>query len=206
MALALQQVAPFLAWQKDRVPSQEHLHDIACALPHVSPQHRQDFVSAASAGFILARTDRAKELLPPTPLRVGPSSVHGTGVFTTRDVRAQEFLGLYPADAVLAAEYYVGRINPEIGHRYMQFVAEDVAIVGNPAQATDEHYVAHLVNDGAKLSRDDPRAERIYELVSATKANCTYDQDMLCLVATKDIRAGEELFYSYGKQYWRGLF
>lgn len=45
------------------------------------------------------------------------------------------------------------------------------------------------------------------DVVGAAKTNAKIsldEQDNVCLVATRNISKGEEIFCSYGKRYWKG--
>ena len=78
-----------------------------------------------------------------------------------------------------------------------------LGIVGNPALSKDPHFLAHLINDGAMCKRAE--AARVYDVASLTKANSIYDGVHKAQFSIKDIKAGEEILYSYGEEYWLDL-
>ena len=81
-----------------------------------------------------------------------------------------------------------------------------LAIVGDPSQHGDPYFVAHMINDGARLTqRNAHRSEavEIYTRISLAKENSVIMEELGCALACKPIARGEELFYSYGAGYWR---
>jgi hypothetical protein len=81
----------------------------------------------------------------------------------------------------------------------------DRAIVGNPEDATDDGYLGHIVNDGARCTGDADAAR--YDAASKQTANVRMDTASLmechhALIATRRIRQGEEIYMSYGRHYW----
>jgi len=71
----------------------------------------------------------------------------------------------------------------------------------------DPSYLGHFANDGATHS---PRCESelaAYVIESTDKANAMHQPCEDChmiTVATRDLKAGEEIFVTYGPDYWRG--
>jgi hypothetical protein len=70
----------------------------------------------------------------------------------------------------------------------------------------DPSYLGHFANDG---TRHPPRCESelaAYVIESADRANAMHQPCQEChmvTVATRDLTAGEEIFVTYGPDYWR---
>ena len=76
--------------------------------------------------------------------------------------------------------------------------------LGHPMFDTDPTYLGHFVNDAAKPTAD-PNSHDVYVAVSMSKMNCVFEDLQrltVAVVASRDIKAGEELFVSYGLGYW----
>eukprot|EP00929_Paragymnodinium_shiwhaense_P105874 TRINITY_DN70933_c0_g1_i1.p1 TRINITY_DN70933_c0_g1~~TRINITY_DN70933_c0_g1_i1.p1 ORF type:complete len:239 (-),score=6.60 TRINITY_DN70933_c0_g1_i1:414-1130(-) len=111
--------------------------------------------------------------VPLQRVHVGPSAIHGQGVFTLRDVKAGEVLTLYPGDAVRSYPVTEGGIGDardavvfgdhlpahlrnrnDVLHdlsSYCYDVDGYYSIVGFPSLADDIAYVGHMCNDSASL-------------------------------------------------------
>jgi hypothetical protein len=154
-----------------------------------------------------------------------PSPVHGTGVFATQDINKGELATLYPGDAVLDVVGH-GKAKVATSDRLLDFcdnslpklkeilknqreyrcnVTETVGIYGFPGFAEDPTYLGHMINDGAKASKD-PRSIPIYMAVTKKKSNCKFHMCVknrhVAILATRDVSKGRELFISYGWAYW----
>lgn len=162
-------------------------------------------------------------------LEILKSGVHGNGVFTTKPIKKGELLTFYPGDIV---RYYPnGRGKPNTrtrsalicSDRYNNILGDKsryniwdnnycfdldnyYSICGYKYFIGDSNYLGHIINDGAKHNST-KRSEEIYMKISIIKSNCVYQRLKnnlhLGIVSTKDIKAGEELFATYGINYWR---
>ena len=54
-------------------------------------------------------------------------------------------------------------------------------------------YLGHLLND---------KGYKFGKIYKPQLNNCKYDKNGLSIISTRDIKEGEELYVSYGKQYW----
>lgn len=98
---------------------------------------------------------------------------------------------------------------------------EHLSIIGNPRRTSEPRLLGHLINDGAKevfanLLLDTNKIEESKELLyirslkymAETKRaqNCVFrpnaSRSVLSIITTRDIEADEELFVSYGINYW----
>jgi SET domain-containing protein len=105
---------------------------------------------------------------------------------------------------------------------YAVDIGDSASIIGVPTFTDDSNYLGHLINDSAYIKALGRRerhigraahkhrgahAAREYVRASSSGANCRFRVvagDMLIGVeASRDIKAGDELFVSYGVAYWR---
>ena len=97
----------------------------------------------------------------------------------------------------------------------LDYPGEGLRFSGHPTKYEEEG-LGHLINDGARISSPLP-GRKVYERVSREKQNvqpaffttscdlsrAAIPSNTVCfMVATKPIKAGEELFFSYGPAYW----
>jgi hypothetical protein len=163
--------------------------------------------------------------------RVGPSPLHGMGVFATCDIKCGDIITLYPGDAVLQwqderqevgdvavlfgshvpqSRQDVKRVMRRESRGYTLEATDTISIVGDPALCTEMAYVGHMCNDGAFCESNEGRAQ--YEEETAQRMNAEH-----CLVrswsrqnlpvhfwtrAKRDIAKDEEILVSYGFGYW----
>ena len=169
---------------------------------------------------IMHRGSDVVTLLPKPPCEIRPSPIHGMGVFATRDIPAESYITMYPADGVswqpdkwngppqvCLASGWKGTTNSQ-ANAYRQGVdpipgTRSLAIIGNPALTDDCHFLGHMINDGACCKRKE--ASKIYEKISNAKANCEMCVDVMTMASTRDIKAGEEILTSYGVDCWLDL-
>lgn len=160
-------------------------------------------------------------------VRVGPSVLHGNGVFATRDIAAEELITLYPGDALLYwadgdrrqlrdISVFFGSHVPQAARKpervvswsareYEVSTSATTSIVGDPSLSTDPAYLAHLCNDGAAFLTSSG-AERADYLRVSTKAMNAYfigiEGCHFATIAHRPIKTGEEILVSYGEGYW----
>ena len=156
-------------------------------------------------------------------VHVGPSKIHGQGVFASRDIVLGEVITLYPGDFVnVMYPTSVPKINnclvlrgdhlpedathPPGATSYVRRCDSLYSIAGHPECTQDPAYLGHMINDGAMSHRPEDRA--IYESVSCIKSNCDlinvppHQPFFVAVVAMKSIRAGEEILTHYGYEHW----
>lgn len=101
---------------------------------------------------------------------------------------------------------------------YMLTVDDDYGILGLPdcsdSTTSPGSYLGHFANDGAALvstpnKNDFETSERIYTSETNSKCNAKHTSiaggSHMATIATRDIRAGEEIFVTYGPEYWAGI-
>jgi hypothetical protein len=147
---------------------------------------------------------------------VRDSPVHGRGLFATYPIANGDVITLYPAD--IPASYEDDNIRyklPPEGHPFFTSADDlqdytielkDFVLVGDPLsiQEGDSTYLGHMINDGMKCTSS--AGEKSYNLLSPMIANagfCLISESFICVVATRDITANEEIFVSYGETYWQ---
>jgi hypothetical protein len=158
---------------------------------------------------------------------VGPSTITGgtagRGLFASCDCKEGDLLTCYPGDAfviipddsipsewtvlwgdhVADPEAYDIIDNNLLG--YMVHAYDDYGVVGLPSLAEDPAYLGHFANDGCA---DVPLCEADlapYNIESDRLANAMHDdlgESHMVTTATRDISKGEEIFVTYGPEYW----
>jgi hypothetical protein len=82
----------------------------------------------------------------------------------------------------------------------------NLVAIGDPTIQKPKN-LGHMINDSVKCSS--ARGGQVYETVSLLGQNVVPETFMckgkpyIFMKATRDIEAGEELFFSYGVTYWR---
>jgi hypothetical protein len=156
-----------------------------------------------------------------------PSPVHGTGAFSTMSIKKGELITLFPCDVLEKSSYRTRkqrgscsimseRMRAKFGASYeylehpglcdYRFSIKDTPyhVIGHPDFHDNPTYIGHMINDSAKpmLAR---QSYEIYLRVSLARRNCEIrvaSNISIAVVAVKDIEPGEELFMTYGLQYW----
>lgn len=130
-------------------------------------------------------------------VEVRPSPVHGNGVFSLRDVGPGAVLTSCPVDALLVRDPEEGMIvlaDRPVHSLFAYFSSapgETEWAAGGDTASHDPHRCGHVIND----ARGTPH-----------RVNCAFHTvlqgTIMVVVSTEEIRAGEELFLSYGEEYW----
>lgn len=137
--------------------------------------------SKADSSSIPAATGNHKKDAPVAgqcpATRIGPSPVHGNGVFATRDIRKGQVIEKCPC------------IILEDGWQRIQTVLHDYLYCW-PKEGDGR---AIVLGNGSVFNHDvKPNADWVTDEASR---QCVY-------TATRDIAAGEEVFINYGQDYW----
>jgi SET domain-containing protein len=111
----------------------------------------------------------------------------GKGLFTDKDLKKDSKVIEYRGE-IIGYNEYRRRTRREEDH-YLFFVRQDLCI---DAQYTPQ-YKARYANDAAGITR-----------VKGLRNNCDYIifGDRCFIVASRDIKAGEEIFVNYTQSYW----
>jgi SET domain-containing protein len=159
--------------------------------------------------------------------KVAKSRIHGSGLFSTRDISKGEMITFYPAHYAIRSEkrpdgkYAVQascalctsdkNLREHItSNKYALEIKSEhgrYTIYGDPEFSSDAMYLAHFINDGAKPG-DSTQSKLLYEFVSLKKQNCAFVNlggFASVVVAMQDIPAGAEFFVHYGISYWEAL-
>jgi uncharacterized protein len=140
-----------------------------------------------------------------THLEIKPSTIPGAGngVFTLRDIKQGE-----------PVCYYAGYEGNDTSDPYA-IAFNNIILIGlRVPEGT--HGVAQLINDASTLDftklplnehglfsiKSIKILENDYHRCAFEKLNVRYSGEQFVLYAIKDIKAGEELFYGYGPDYW----
>jgi uncharacterized protein len=111
----------------------------------------------------------------------------GKGLFTTTPIKKGEKIIEYKGEIIKWKEYKKRVEENKDG--YLFYISDNLCIDAYP---TPEHK-ARYANDAAGITR-----------VRGLKNNCNYEivDDKCFIVAQKNIKAGEEIFVNYTKEYW----
>ena len=170
----------------------------------------------------------------PEKCEIRKSPKHGLGVFAKEDIRAGTLITLYPADGLKSwesEESYNAVEGFPHGIRHEEFpgMSSDVLmkysaivpalgekfveIVGDPSNFEDSWYLGHMCNDSCMIH--DKTETEWYESQRSQNA-CIGLVPMIAQVYEKwftslgiwaqtDIKAGEEIFVTYGSRYWLAM-
>jgi SET domain-containing protein len=111
----------------------------------------------------------------------------GKGLFTTKSIKSGSKVIEYKGEIITWKQYKVRVDNNEDG--YLFFINKQVCIDAFPTP----QYKARFANDAEGLSR-----------IKGVKNNSEYEifGNKCFIVAKRDIKAGEEIFVDYTKEYW----
>lgn len=114
----------------------------------------------------------------------------GKGLFTTKDIKKGSKIIEYRGEVIDWKEYCKRVKEDKDG--YLAFISRKKCI---DAYNTPQ-YKARYANDAEGLIK-----------IKGIKNNAEYQiiDDKVYIVATRDIKAGEEIFVSYSKDYWNAL-
>eukprot|EP00955_Chlamydomonas_euryale_P093101 364759-Chlamydomonas_euryale.AAC.18 len=135
-----------------------------------------------------------KHRIPSSPVTAAPPNAHPDTPTSP----------LYPATTMTAAPPNAHPDTPASPLYPVTFRAPPLLLTGDYCIALDDD----LVIDAAHLAADTSRFTAAHINHSRTRANVArFYTRRACTVsffAARDIAAGEELLYDYGRQYWRG--
>lgn len=168
----------------------------------------------------------------PDSCRVGPSPLHGNGVFANRDIAQGEIVTLYPEDYSLrhndvsqgaSVTIHVEQLNSNANRNLKINILEDYAIdisvlsdddgvlcklSGDPALTT-RGWLGHLLNDCAALPENSTSADLCtYLSKSTTDYNCVFHHFMklgkphVAVISIRPITIRKEVLVSYGSVHW----
>lgn len=155
----------------------------------------------------------------------------GQGLFAARDIKAGSIVTLYPAHIMGInffdggsewvaldtddQDYFMAASENDapnyslflLGNRPEEAAFDGTMIVDcNPNRPDRTGWMAHRINDGARILTNDESGVEEYLHKSLGKQNAVIapwgPSPLLAAFATKDVKEGEEIFISYGVSYW----
>ncbi len=126
---------------------------------------------------------------------VKKSNVHGLGVFTNKSISKDEILTIYPCD-LLKVDGWKNVPEKFIEYGFLIPFKPGYGAYGDCDKYSSD-YCGHLINDFTNDWRAYDKHSDRYNCIF----RCLYG--IILIVATKDINTEEELFISYGENYWR---
>lgn len=134
------------------------------------------------------------------------SKIHGKGVFAKRKIKTREIITFYPADILIISEegekhaiydekYNVNDILKFDNYKYD--IDKFLSIIGDPRKDKNMSYVGHLINDVYNKCEN-------YE-INSINANAVFlvINNLVVVIANKEIEDGEEILVNYGLNYWK---
>lgn len=149
--------------------------------------------------------------------RIGPSQLPnaGRGLFASIDCKQGELLTCYPGDILVHQTTGLqnvpdnlmedeGRLRSLLQSNCIG-VSDEYGILGLPELDQDMAYAGHFANDGARPPRTEGELGQ-YVAESEKMANAQHlplENLHVVTVALRDIQKDEEIFVSYGPEFWR---
>lgn len=184
-------------------------------------QKLENFCREEDEDPTIARTSLLYRRLPNIKLNrtvIGPSTISGRGLFARSDCKKGDVLTCYPGDALIISPDDVEEwtilwadhvdeareIQDLLG--YIIHACDDFGVLGLPSLDQDPAYFGHFANDGASMPLTESSLGA-YVIESNEIANAMHesiDDCHMVTMATRDIAAGEEIFVTYGPDYWAG--
>jgi hypothetical protein len=163
-------------------------------------------------------------------VELGPSKIHGKGVFATQTIPADTQVTFYPCDAVYRkGSLYSSLSSKEIfrdsklrpvDYSIAVWPHNDIQLTGNPSKTDNPLFLGHMINDavgnvfhGLKLSdvKHPPHSAFVkaftsYYTKGREQQNCaalTHSKyPIVSIRTTKKVQKGEELLMLYDAGYW----
>lgn len=137
-------------------------------------------------------------------LEIKESKIKGTGsgLFTTKFIPKNSFITYYSPTYIFTGKqiytdnkiitdqeevYEIYNKNIDYSMKYY-----NTRIISLPNYRNNK-YLGHLLND---------KGYKFGKIYKPQLNNCRHDENGLSTISTRDIKEGEELYASYGKQYW----
>ena len=146
--------------------------------------------------------------------KVLPSPVHGNGVFATRDIAVNEVITLYPCDIVTEVVSKGIKYHIPLGHPFFKSKTDcerysyfdrglmTLALVGDPLQTDNPTFLGHMCNDKSKCGSELDTRSYLLNSHSSNASFTLFDKEFVAIVAKRSISNGEEIFVTYGVDYW----
>lgn len=180
--------------------------------------HTKKLMDKEGVKIDIARMDILCDIMPinsliTAPVEVRPSSIHGNGVFATRNINVGEFITFYPGDVLLyepedknskVARYWseryifkhncnIDKIYEEVSNDYWCKVDNCYSLWGDPSFIDKPCYIGHIINDAPDL-----KPEKCNSQFHILKNGMG-----VAICSIKPIKKDEEILLSYGPTYWK---
>jgi hypothetical protein len=161
-------------------------------------------------------------------VEIRQSNIHGRGLFATVDLPKNVIVTFYPGHAICSHSDVT--INSKLGdfvdeidlysdtHNYNISYHNELSIIGNPHDLTNEFLLGHMINDAAgnifaNINLSDASKFKIfsglvkeYYIRGEKNQNCKYVIDdtetIVSVITTKSIKKNQELLTLYDPIYW----
>jgi SET domain-containing protein len=166
-------------------------------------------------------------------IEIKESPIHGIGIFATDDIPISTAITFYPADMLMyypdgnkKQDTHKKNVLVQCSERSKSIIMSKdlvmkewdkissyrfeldnyVTIAGHPKCIDDTKYLGHMINDRFKPNGDKITPD-IYLQMSMARMNCYFypwkSGLHVAIVTCRNISKGEELFISYGINYWK---
>lgn len=149
---------------------------------------------------------------PNNKIRVDSSSIHQSGVFANRNIAKNEIITYYPAHYIYKSDkipiYKITKRLPKNYRDYIIQVKDDIILIGHPGIYENMNWVGHKINDGYKHNYKIINDKNInnYNKKSDNYNNSAFSynkiDEIILVIATKNIKKNDEILVSYGFDYW----
>ena len=160
-------------------------------------------------------------------VEVRKSNIHGNGVFAKVDININEIITFYPVNIL---QLYVGNDESilRFSKKYKEIHGIDFinefykinkcykyncdnrnSIIGDPDIIDNNNYLGHMINDSMSHNKT-KKSKKIYKKLSQSQSNCEFHnlgpfQLFVPVISNKNIKKDDEIFASYGIQYWDNI-
>jgi hypothetical protein len=138
---------------------------------------------------------------------------YGRGVFATRDIKMGEVITYYPAHHLsVGGSSTISFVENKPDDDYLYSSLDGRRIWGDSEKTDNRYMLGHMINDACDnvfRREGDTMGEWFgrYILYTRQRRNARFgereeDDGIVSVYATRDIKKDEEIFISYGLQYW----
>jgi len=152
-------------------------------------------------------------------VEVRKSKVHGNGVFAKQNIKKDEILTFYPIDILKLkvdddsciatfSKRYLNKYGAVYDDRFTDYqyrMPDNNLIIGCPDFTDNNNFIGHIINDISKHNKTSKSIKKYKNDIKKCNAilyNCSDNNLYVPVLASRDIIQNEEIFVSYGVQYW----
>ncbi|KAH9988149.1 hypothetical protein BJV77DRAFT_1023147 [Russula vinacea] len=150
------------------------------------PKTKQPRVIRADGKHFCQNSDIQRGLVPELEIKRG---AFGLGCFAVKKIRPDQFIGEYVGELIVAAEDKREMLRKHVGLNY-SFGLNNHHFIDSARVGNETRYINHGTEENG--------------LANATaKTTLVLGEPRIALYATKEIKAGGEILFDYGENYWK---